>query len=52
MPSQEDISKIKESYNQVAPDLQKLLNDKEEKSVPKEIAALRSLFQELLENLN
>jgi predicted KAP-like P-loop ATPase len=51
MPSQEDISKIKESYNQVAPDLQKLLNDKEEKSVPKEIAALRSLFQELLEKL-
>jgi predicted KAP-like P-loop ATPase len=51
MPSQEDISKIKESYNQVAPDLQKLLNDKEEKSVPKEIAALRSLFKELLEKL-
>lgn len=51
MPSQEDLSKIKESYNQVAPDLQKLLNDKEEKSVPKEIAALRSLFQELLEKL-
>jgi predicted KAP-like P-loop ATPase len=51
MSSQEDLRKIKESYNQVAPDLQKLLNDKEEKSVPKEIAALRSLFQELLENL-
>lgn len=51
MPSQEDLSKIKESYNQVAPDLQKLLNDKEEKSVPKEISALRSLFQELLEKL-
>ncbi len=51
MPSQEDLSKIKESYNQVEPDLQKLLNDKEEKSVPKEIAALRSLFQELLEKL-
>lgn len=51
MPSQEDLSKIKESYNQVAPDLLKLLNDKEEKSVPKEIAALRSLFQELLEKL-
>lgn len=51
MPSQEDLSKIKESYNQVSPVLQKLLNDKEEKSVPKEIAALRSLFQELLEKL-
>lgn len=51
MPSQEDLNKIKESYNQVAPDLQKLLNDKEEKSVPKEIEALRSLFQELLEKL-
>lgn len=52
MPSQEDLSKIKESYNQVTPHLQKLLDDKEEKSVPKEIEALRSLFQELLENLN
>lgn len=51
MPSQEDLSKIKESYNLVAPDLQKLLNDKEEKSVPKEIAALRTLFQELLVKL-
>lgn len=51
MPSQEDLIKIKESYNQIAPDLQKLLNDKEEKSVPKEIEALRSLFQELLKKL-
>jgi predicted KAP-like P-loop ATPase len=46
-----ELSKIKESYIQVAPDLQKLLNEKEEKSVPKEIEALRSLFQELLEKL-
>ena len=52
MPSQEDLSKIKESYNQVAPDLLKLLNEKEEKSVPKEIEALRALFQELLKKLN
>ena len=51
MPSQEDLSEIKESYNQVAPDLLKLLNEKEEKSVPKEIEALRALFQELLKKL-
>ena len=51
VPSQEDLNKVKESYNQVAPDLQKLLNEKEEKSVPKEIEALRSLFQELLKKL-
>jgi len=51
MPSQEELIKVKESYNQIAPDLQKLLNGKEEKSVPKEIEALRSLFQELLEKL-
>jgi predicted KAP-like P-loop ATPase len=51
MPSQEELNKIKESYIQVAPDLQKLLNEKEEKSVPKEIEALRSLFQELLKKL-
>lgn len=51
MPSHEDITKIKDSYTQIAPDIQKLLNEKEEKSVPKEIAALRLLFQELLEQL-
>jgi len=51
VPSQEQLNKVKESYQQVAPDLQKLLNEKEEKSVPKEIEALRSLFQELLETL-
>lgn len=51
MPSQEDITKVKDSYTQIAPELQKLLNEKEEKSVPKEIAALRSLFQELLKEL-
>lgn len=51
VPNQEEINKVKESYQQVAPDLQKLLNEKEEKSVPKEIEALRSLFQELLETL-
>lgn len=52
MPSQDDIAKVKESYNQIAPDLQKLLNEKEEKSVPKEIEALRSLFKELLKELS
>lgn len=51
MPSQETLIKIKESYNQIAPDLQKLLNCEEEKSIPKEIEALRSLFQELLQKL-
>ena len=51
MSSQEDITRVKTSYTQIAPELQKLLNEKEEKSVPKEIAALRSLFQELLEKL-
>lgn len=50
-PSNEQLRNLKESYHQVVPDLQKLLNEKEEKSVPKEIEALRSLFQELLENL-
>lgn len=51
VPSPEELNKVKEFYQHVAPDLQKLLRDKEEKSVPKEIEALRSLFQELLENL-
>lgn len=52
MPSQEDISKVKDSYDQIAPDIQKLLNEKEDRSVPKEIEALRSLFAELLKKLN
>lgn len=51
MPSQAELTKVKESYTQIAPDLKNLLNEKEGKSVPKEIAALRSLFQELLEEL-
>jgi predicted KAP-like P-loop ATPase len=51
MPSQEDIAKVKKSYIEIAPELKKLLDEKEEKSVPKEIAALRSLFQDLLEKL-
>jgi predicted KAP-like P-loop ATPase len=50
-PSNEQLRNLKESYHQVVPDLQKLLNEKEEKSIPKEIEALRSLFQELLETL-
>lgn len=52
MPSQDDLIKVRDSYNLVAPDIQKLLNEKEDKSVPKEIEALRSLFGELLKELN
>lgn len=52
MPSQEDIAKIKKSYGEIAPELQKLIDEKEEKSIPKEIAELRTLFQELLDKLN
>lgn len=51
MPNQEDLSKLKETYNQISPDLQQFLNEKEKKSVPKEISALRLQFQELLEEL-
>ena len=50
--SSEELYRVKEAYDKVAPDFQKLLNEKEEKSVPKEIEALRSLFQELLEKLD
>jgi len=52
MPSEDDFFKIQKAYHQVKPEFQKLLNDKDEKSVPKEIEALRSLFQELLGELN
>jgi len=51
IPSQEDILAVKENYNKIAPDLKKLLDEKEERSIPKEIAELRALFQELLEKL-
>jgi len=51
-PTPEEFSDLRESYSKIAPDLHKLLNDKEEKSIPKEIAALRELFQQLLEKLD
>lgn len=51
MPTQDEIAQVKNSYTKIAPDLTKLLHAKEQKSVPKEIEALRSLFQELLKEL-
>lgn len=52
IPSAESLGELKDAYTKIAPDLQGLLNKKEEKSVPKEIEGLRTLFQELLEKLN
>lgn len=52
MPTQDEITKVKEAYSQVEPTLKELLSEKEKQSIPKEIAALRSLFQDLLEKLD
>ena len=51
-PTSEEITQVKDSYNKIAPDVQKLLKDKEIKSIPKEISAFRELFQNLLEKLD
>lgn len=51
-PSDEDFTKIKEAYDDVAPELTKLLNESEKKSIPKEIDNLRSSFKDILNDLD
>jgi len=51
-PTAEDLGKLKETYEDIEPQLAKLLNQKEIKSLPKEIAALRNAFSEILTELN
>lgn len=51
VPNAENLGELKAAYTKVAPELQGLLNKKEEKSIPQEITALRALFQEILQKL-
>jgi predicted KAP-like P-loop ATPase len=48
----EDVEKVKTAYAQLQPELAGLLKEKESKSLPQEIEALRSAFSELLQSLN
>jgi len=51
-PSEEDLQKVKEAYENIEPQLKGLLKDKEMKSLPKEIAVIRELFADILKELN
>jgi predicted KAP-like P-loop ATPase len=50
-PTDDDLAKLQESYNAVAPELHEILKEKKAKSIPKEISALRTLFTEILDEL-
>ena len=47
-PTAEDLEKVKNAYATLQPELTGLLKDKEAKSLPQEIAELRSTFEDLL----
>lgn len=47
-PTSEDIEKVKNAYGMLQPELSGLLKEKEAKSLPQEIAELRSTFENLL----
>ena len=50
-PTADEWAKLTESYDSVESELSDLLMPSEEKSIPKEITAIRKLFQELLSKL-
>jgi predicted KAP-like P-loop ATPase len=47
-PTPEDLEKVKNAYATLQPELKGLLKEKEAKSMPQEIAELRSTFEDLL----
>lgn len=51
-PTSEDIEKVKDAYKTLRPELTGVLKDKEAKSMPQEIAELRTTFEELLTSLD
>jgi predicted KAP-like P-loop ATPase len=51
-PSEEDLTKLKNAYAELEPELKELLKDREVKSLPKEIAGLRSAFEAVLKELD
>ncbi len=52
LPSEEDLQKVKDAYTGLQPELKGLLNEKDIYSLPKEIAALRDAFKEILTDLD
>ena len=51
-PTPEDIEKVKDAYKTLRPELTGVLKDKEAKSMPQEIAELRTTFEDLLTSLD
>lgn len=51
-PSPEDIAKVKDAYTALRPELTGLLKEREAKSLPQEIADLRTAFEDLLTSLD
>jgi len=51
-PTAEDVEKVKSAYALLQPELVGLLEDREAKSLPQEIAALRKTFEDLLSDLD
>ncbi|MEI7612232.1 MAG: P-loop NTPase fold protein [Betaproteobacteria bacterium] len=52
MPSAEDLAKVRTAYSELQPELKELLKDKEDVSLPKEIAGLRKAFEGLLKDMD
>lgn len=51
-PTPDDITKVTDAYKTLQPELAGLLKEKEAKSLPQEIAELRTTFKELLASLD
>lgn len=51
-PTSDDITKVTDAYKTLQPELIGLLKEKEEKSLPQEIAELRAAFSDLLTSLD
>ena len=51
IPTQADLEKLQTAYGQLRPELQELLKEREEDSMPKEIAELRRRLEEILGDL-
>lgn len=52
IPSAEDVENLRFAYSELSPELTGLIKDKSARSMPQEIEALRTTFEELLGELN
>ncbi len=51
-PTPDDLDKLKSAYAELQPELTELIQEKQSKSLPQEIAELRSVFADLLDSLD